>query len=171
MVDKYFPAGTGGQGTARAFDADQALDAAMMLSGGTGTRGRRWPRSTAAMGINVPSLYAAFGNKEALFKKALDWYGRKYSHVYRDALAAPTAREVAERISAGAIQQVTRPGTPGGCLTVQGGVSFGPTTDQIGSRTLPVPGSSRSRWRQRFERCGPKATCRPGPTRPGWPGS
>jgi AcrR family transcriptional regulator len=47
---------------------------------------------TDAMGISRPSLYAAYGNKEELFRKALERYGEGLSSYERDALARPTAR-------------------------------------------------------------------------------
>ena len=49
---------------------------------------------TEAMGINRPSLYAAFGDKEALFRKALDRYVTEREAYVEAALKAPTAREV-----------------------------------------------------------------------------
>ena len=51
---------------------------------------------TEAMGITRPSLYAAFGNKESLFRKALDLYEHEKMAYIGKALAQPTAREVAE---------------------------------------------------------------------------
>ncbi len=51
---------------------------------------------TEAMGITRPSLYAAFGNKESLFRKALDLYEREKMAYIGKALAQPTARKVAE---------------------------------------------------------------------------
>ena len=61
-------------GRPRAFDMDQALDQALHVFWEKGYAGTSITDLTEAMGINPPSLYAAFGNKEKLFKKALDRY-------------------------------------------------------------------------------------------------
>ena len=80
---------------------------------------------TEAMGINRPSLYAAFGNKEKLFRLAMDRYGRgPASHVY-EALQAPTAREVAERCILGPAELLGDPSHPPGCLGVNACVAGG----------------------------------------------
>ena len=80
-------------GRPRAFDIDQALDRALDVFWRKGYEGATLCDLTAAMGINPPSLYAAFGNKEGLFRKALDRYWRNCRHRLRTkALDAPTAR-------------------------------------------------------------------------------
>ena len=61
-------------GRVRQFDADEALDRALEVFWARGYEGATLPELTKAMGINRPSLYAAFGNKEQLFHKALDRY-------------------------------------------------------------------------------------------------
>lgn len=70
------------------------------------------------MGITRPSLYAAFGNKEALFRKALDLYqSEKLDYVER-ALAQPSARQVAQKLFQGAVDSYCNPDEPHGCLGV-----------------------------------------------------
>ena len=66
---------------------------------------------TRAMRINRPSLYAAFGNKEALFRTVLKRYESRAGYAC-NALAASTAREVAERLLYGAAENSTKPGHP-----------------------------------------------------------
>jgi len=61
---------------------------------------------TEAMGITKPSLYAAFGNKESLFHKALDLYEAEKLAYIRDALEQPTARGVAEYLLRGALDAI-----------------------------------------------------------------
>jgi AcrR family transcriptional regulator len=83
------------------------------------------------MGINRPSLYAAFGNKEALFRKALQRYADGPAAYVRQALEAPTARAVAERLVYGAVDMLSDPHTPPGCLMVQGALSCGESARPI----------------------------------------
>src|SRR3990170_4118523 len=84
-------------GRPRAFDMDQALDRALEVFWRKGYEGTTICDLTAVMGINPPSIYAAFGNKEGLFRKALDRYGALRTAFWAEALNAPTARAVVTR--------------------------------------------------------------------------
>jgi AcrR family transcriptional regulator len=80
-------------GRPREFDADEALDKALMAFWRRGFEGTSLSDLTEAMGINRPSLYAAFGNKETLFRLALDRYAEMGpGAVQRAALAERCAR-------------------------------------------------------------------------------
>lgn len=80
---------------------------------------------TDAMGITRTSMYAAFGNKEELFRAALRRYLDGPGGYLTAALAEPTARDVAEAFLRGAVRTTTRPGGPAGCLVVQGSLTAG----------------------------------------------
>lgn len=75
---------------------------------------------TTAMGINRPSLYAAFGNKEQLFAKAVERYNSGRTCFMARALGEPNARRVAEELLRGVVDMLCDPTTPAGCLMVQG---------------------------------------------------
>jgi AcrR family transcriptional regulator len=76
---------------------------------------------TAAMGINAPSLYAAFGSKEALFREAVALYGAtEGTEIWTALPQAPTAREAIERFLRASALSFTRPDRPAGCLVVLG---------------------------------------------------
>src|SRR5680860_1641617 len=80
-------------GRPRTVNKDQALDQALDVFWRKGYEGASICDLTAAMGINPPSLYAAFGNKEALFRQALDRYAETKGAFVRAALEAPKARD------------------------------------------------------------------------------
>src|SRR5213078_1075921 len=95
------------RGRPRGFDADKALDKALRVFWKKGYEGASLPDLTRAMGINRPSLYAALGNKAALFRKAMDRYQEGPARFVREALEEPTARRMAERLIRGGVALVS----------------------------------------------------------------
>jgi AcrR family transcriptional regulator len=118
-------------GRPREFDTDAALESAMRVFWRKGYEGTSLSDLTDAMGINRPSLYAAFGNKEAVFRKALDRYTSGPAAYVCAALEAPTAREVAERLLGGTISALTDSSHPSGCMMVQAALVCGEEADPI----------------------------------------
>lgn len=80
---------------------------------------------TSAMGINRTSMYAAFGNKEELFRKALERYTEGPASYAARALGEPTSRQVADAFLHGSARATTQPDCPAGCLGVQGSLAAG----------------------------------------------
>ncbi|WP_186377188.1 TetR/AcrR family transcriptional regulator [Curtobacterium pusillum] len=113
------------RGRPRGFDTDEALDRAVDVFWRQGYSGTSLEDLTTAMGINRPSLYAAFGNKESTFRKALERYAEVEMAYVGEALAEPTARAVAEHYLRSNVAAVTCPGRPTGCLSIQGGLAAG----------------------------------------------
>src|SRR5206468_3156330 len=83
------------RGRPREFDADKALDQALRIFWKHGYEGASLPELTRAMGINRPSMYAAFGNKEALFRKAVERYMQMAGGWIQEALEQPTGADAA----------------------------------------------------------------------------
>lgn len=65
------------RGRPRNFDADAALEKALAVFLRLGYDATSLDDLTEAMGINRPSLYAAFGNKASLYNAALQLYAAK----------------------------------------------------------------------------------------------
>src|SRR5213594_2023775 len=118
-------------GRPRAFDVDEALDRALQVFWHKGYEGSSLTDLTQAMGINRPSLYAAFGDKEALFRKVLDRYADGPAAYVREALNAPTARAVVERLLRGAADLQTNRRNPRGCLAVHGALACGDAAEPV----------------------------------------
>ena len=109
------------RGRPRSFERDSALRRAMEVFWTKGYDGASLAELTAAMGINAPSLYAAFGSKEALFREAVALYGAtEGTEIWTALPQAPTAREAIERFLRASALSFTRPDRPAGCLVVLG---------------------------------------------------
>jgi AcrR family transcriptional regulator len=139
------------RGRPRAFDPDTALEAALRVFWQKGYEGTALSDLTAAMGINRPSIYATFGNKEALFRKALDRYSERTTNFTAEALKEPTARAVAERLLVGTADLLSRPGNPKGCLVVQGALACGEEADPIRKELISRRATGEATLRERFE--------------------
>jgi AcrR family transcriptional regulator len=114
------------RGRPRGFDREWALDRALEIFWARGYAGASIADLTAAMQINPPSLYAAFGDKRQLYLAALDRY-QQHGLAALDALlaAAPDTRSAI----AGALRQMvcemTRTDRPSGCMVVLSGLHCG----------------------------------------------
>src|SRR5262245_43867420 len=107
------------RGRPRAFDREQALENAMQVFWRQGYEATSLTDLTTAMGINPPSLYAAFGDKERLFLEAVDRYETCHRGSAADGRAfgeEPTARAAIERVLRDAVNELARPGQPRGCM-------------------------------------------------------
>src|SRR5262249_8512199 len=112
-------------GRPREFDLEQALDRAMELFWRKGYEGTSLTDLTDTLGITRPSLCAALGNKEALFRTVLKRYEANVVTYRPKAVNAPTAREVARELLEGAANFFGDKSKPPGCLGVQGALACG----------------------------------------------
>ena len=137
-------------GRPRGFDADRALDRALAIFWRNGYEGASLPALTKAMGINRPSLYAAFGNKRALYRQALERYFKGPSRYLSEALKEPTARRVMERLFYGVVDLLTKAQSPGTCLWVHGALSCGddPLRPEFAAQRSAALADLRNRFRR-----------------------
>jgi AcrR family transcriptional regulator len=150
-----------GMGRPREFDADVALDQAMEVFWRHGYEGATIAQLTEAMGINPPSLYACFGNKEGLLKAALDRYTKLRGVWMDEVVAAPTAREVAERMLMGIADKQTDPANPPGCLLVQGGIACGSGSENVPFELAARRAQNEDQLRDRFVRAKAEGDLKP----------
>lgn len=140
-----------GRGRPREFCVDQALASALEVFWSKGYEGTSLNDLTNAMGINRPSMYAAFGNKEELFKKALDLYEREKMAYIAKALGQPTARLVAETMLRGAVETACGGDQPHGCLRVINSVACSPEAGSIRQEIVERGKAGRAALVRRFE--------------------
>lgn len=118
-------------GRPRVFDMDQALERALEVFWRKGYEGASIADLTSAMGINPPSLYSAFGNKEALFCRTLDRYEAKHEASWNEALSAPTAYGAIKRLLMSSAASLGDKRNPPGCLMVQAALCGGEECDTV----------------------------------------
>lgn len=140
------------RGRPREFDPEEALSAALTVFWRRGYEGASMAELTEAMGITKPSLYACFGNKESLFRKALDLYERDKLCYMKSALDAPTAKDVAERLLRGSLAIQTGTTDPHGCLGVISAVGCTIQADSIRDDVSARRASSDAALLARLER-------------------
>lgn len=139
-------------GRPRGFDADAALERAMRVFWEHGYEGASLSDLTGAMGITRTSMYAAFGNKEELFQKALQRYTEGPASYAVRALRQPTARAVATAFLAGAVEATTHPGDPPGCMGVQAGLVVGEASRRTQETLANWRNDAATMLRERFTR-------------------
>jgi AcrR family transcriptional regulator len=135
-------------GRPREFDLGGVLDRAMEVFWAKGYDGTSISELTKAMGIGSPSLYAAFGSKEGLFRAVLDQYGRQRIQFLDQALNAPTARGVALRLLTAAAKLYAEENDHRGCLLVQGGLTCGceSVAEELAKRRETTENALRERF-------------------------
>lgn len=140
------------RGRPRTFDPDDALETAMLLFWQHGYEGTSLSALTSAMGINTPSLYAAFGSKDELFQKVLERYLQNPASYLPGALKEPTARGAVEKLFRGAIHMVAHARHPDGCLLVQGALASGPAAESVRKQLAQTRQRAELALRRRLER-------------------
>jgi AcrR family transcriptional regulator len=139
-------------GRPRQFDVEQALDAAVGLFWRKGYEGTSYSDLTEAAGVERPALYAAFGNKEALFRRALSRYYERYLAYVPEALARPTSREVVEHLLFSAADLHTRYPDHPGCLYINGALAAADDTEPVRQALVDARAAGEKMLRERLQR-------------------
>jgi len=114
------------RGRPSTFDRQAALALATDLFWRHGFEGTSVAMLTEAMGVTPPTLYAAFGSKEALYRKALEHYLKVarvgHGRVLRE---APSARDAVEAYLRYAADHYADPSSPPGCMVANAALQCG----------------------------------------------
>jgi AcrR family transcriptional regulator len=137
-------------GRPRQFDPDVALRAATMVFWRKGYLGTSLDDLTDAMGINRPSLYATFGNKESLFLSCIDLYDAASAELLDAALAAPKIGDALDAFFTAGVEGVTSRSTPSGCLIACSLVGAAEESDEIKSKLKACMASTDAAVRRRL---------------------
>jgi len=112
------------RGRPRAFDRSAALERAMLLFWEHGYEATSLAQLTSAMGISPPSLYAAFGDKQALFLAAVDHYVARGGADTQSLMGdAETTHEAVAHFLEQSALSLTQPHFPRGCMVVLAAVT------------------------------------------------
>ena len=136
----------------RKLDTNEALDAVLGVFWRKGYEGTSYTDLVAATGVERPALYAAFGNKQALFLHALERYGSDYGNYVEDALKQTTAREVATHFLHGAVELSTRFSDRRGCLGINGALAVSDHAEVPRRALIEWRAEGEMLLRERFER-------------------
>jgi AcrR family transcriptional regulator len=121
------------RGRPRSFDRQQALCAALRVFREHGYEGTSMSALQEALGgLSPPSIYAAFGSKEQLFKEATELYVAAQRATLEQAIAgATTTKGALEAILRSAVLAATESGEPHGCLLVQGALTCSDSSEGV----------------------------------------
>ena len=143
------------RGRPRSFDTETALQRATEVFWRHGFKGASMAELTAATGLSKPSLYAAFGDKEALYLQCLQRYGARQVALQTQMLSdEPDARRAVELFMRAMAQVQTDPAMPGGCMVVTGSADCGApaTPEAVDAALRAASGGTEQRLLQRLQR-------------------
>ncbi|WP_040802002.1 TetR/AcrR family transcriptional regulator [Nocardia higoensis] len=140
------------RGRPRGFDEDEALDRAIHVFWEHGYEGASMAELTRAMGINKPSLYAVYGSKEELFRRAVVRYRETYVAYAADVLAQPGGFDMIANYLHASVDALTDAGHPLGCLSIQGGLACSDANSGISEFLADYRGNMLSELTNRLAR-------------------
>ncbi len=150
MSKRSLPAAVSKGGRPRGFDREAALDTALHLFWQHGYDGVAISDLTTAIGIAAPSLYAAFGSKEELYRAALERYQQAGGPAGRLLPQEGTAYDAVATALRDAVRAVTQPGQPRGCLVSSGMLAYAPGAEGIAQEHRRLRAAMVTEFRRRI---------------------
>jgi AcrR family transcriptional regulator len=135
-------------GRPRAFDPEEALGTAMRVFWEKGYEGTSLTDLTQAMGINRPSLYAAFGNKEELFRRVCGRYAEMATCPSK--VEGRTAREAVENFFRAGIESLSD-SAHAGCMFVTSALTGSDESNAVRQELCIARNEVVRAWKERFE--------------------
>jgi AcrR family transcriptional regulator len=139
------------RGRPSAFNYEETLEKALKVFWLRGYEGASMAELTDAMGINRPSIYAAYGNKEELFSKALTRYMAGPVSYVAEAMQEPTAKQVAEKLLTKSAEFLSNERNPRGCMIAIGTLFAGEGSEQVQRELISYRQGYEKALRERFD--------------------
>lgn len=156
---------TAERGRPRSFDTETALEQATQVFWRLGYQGASMSELTAATGLSKPSLYAAFGDKEALYLECMRRYLARSVALQTQLLDdEPDARRAVEDFMRAMAALQADPALPGGCFIVNGTADCGGATipQAVDAALRAASGGTEQRLLERLKRAQREAQLPPG---------
>src|ERR1700757_4442154 len=134
----------------RGFDENAPQEAGRRGFWGKSDEGAWFSDLTSAMGINKSSMYAAFGDKAGLFRRAMERYREGPMRYMREALEKPVLRDAVSSLLHGTVLFLSQPGHPRGCLSVQAALACGADAEPIQQAMVEWRKAGEEALRKRF---------------------
>lgn len=145
--------GASRRGRPRQFDRSGALLKGLELFWERGYEGTSVSALTEALGISAPSLYAAFGSKEELFREAVAYYNDPDRSPTALALRpGPTVRQAVTNMLRDNAHAYTNSSTPRGCLVVLAATTYTPDSEAVRDLLAALRDQDRRQLQSRLDR-------------------
>lgn len=140
------------RGRPRTFDREAALRSALALFWQVGYEPATISELCKAMGINPPSLYAAFGNKAQLFMEAVAYYETTYwDAAWLRLKQTPEIHTAVRQFFGDAARILSLPDAPCGCLVTLGATNVSPDSEEVHAALKALRLQGRMAFRARLE--------------------
>lgn len=139
------------RGRPRSFDRDAVLGRAMRVFWERGYEGTSIADLLRVMGITPPSLYAAFGSKEQLFREAIEYYSRVEAATAIAMRQDGSARDAMERMLRANADAYAEPDKPSGCMVVLCATIGPPANERVRAYLAAQRGLSQDEIQHRLE--------------------
>ena len=137
-------------GRPRTFDRDEALKKAMYVFWEKGYEGTSMADLIESIGMKAPSIYAAFGNKDALFREAVELYKGQVEQGPLKALNVSAHIQEALESCLNESVKMLKGGKVSGCLIMGGAINCAPEHQEHVEHLRDIRGKYKQALKRRF---------------------